>query len=149
MKNVNYFIQILIVTLLVSSCKTTQNKNAKPVAEKIENTDKIPSKYYGDFYAGVQTEATTTGMALISYYFTIDRKGAVLKTNTYHEPIRCNGNYKGKMNNDILELYYIGSEKYCADEFPNFKMKNESDKFFIQGLGSERTFNEWVEIEKK
>lgn len=149
MRNVNYFIQILIVTLLLSSCKNTQNKNAELIAEKIENTVEIPSQYYGDFYAGVQTEATTTGMASVSYYFTIDRKGAVLKTNTYHEPIRCNGNYKGKMNNDILELYYIGSEKYCADEFPNFKMKKESDKFFIQGLGSERTFNEWVEIEKK
>lgn len=96
----------------------------------------------------VETEATTTGMASISYYFTINEKGAHLETNTYHEPIRCNGKYRGKMNNNILELFYNGTEQNCGTDYSNFNIKNEGSKFYIQGLGGEGTFNVWLELKK-
>lgn len=114
----------------------------------LEKPNEIPTKFYGDFYVGVETEATTNGMASISYYFSLSEKGADLKTNTYHEPIRCNGKYRGQMNSDILELFYDGNEDNCANDESDFKIKKEGKKLFIQGLGGEGTYSEWIEIKK-
>ena len=148
MKKTNLFITIFFIVFTCLSCKNTSKKEAGTIENNIEKSSEIPSKYFGTFSASVETEATTTGMASISYYFTINEKGANLETNTYHEPIRCNGKYQGKMNNNILELFYIGTEDNCGNEVSNFNIKNEGDKFYIQGLGGEGTFDLWLELKK-
>lgn len=148
MKKINLFINVFFIVFTFFSCKNISTKEANTIENKIEKSSEIPSKYYGNFYAGVETEATTTGMASISYYFTISKKEVYLETNTYHEPIRCNGKYRGKMNNNILELFYIGTEQNCGNDYSNFKIKNEGEKFYIQGLGGEGTFNVWLELKK-
>lgn len=148
MKKTNLIINIFFIVFTFFSCKNISKKEANTIENKIESSSEIPSKYYGNFHVRVETEATTTGMSSISYYFTINEKGAYLETNTYHEPIRCNGKYRGKMNNNILELFYIGIEQNCENNYSNFKIKNEGDKFYIQGLGGEGTFNVWIELRK-
>lgn len=149
MKKVIFFISISFVIFSCTSCKNISKKEANTIENKIDNSSVIPSRYYGNFHAGVETEATTTGMASISYYFTINKNGVYLETNTYHEPIRCNGKYNGKIKKNVLELFYVGTEQNCANSYSNFKIKNEGAKFYVQGLGGEGTINEWVEIEKK
>lgn len=149
MKNIITILFAFGSIMFCFSCKNVSKKQSNSKPENIIKEVEIQPKYYGNFYVDVETEATTTGMASISYYFTISKKGVILRTNTYHEPTRCNGIYLGKVVDNILELYYQGTEQYCTDENPNFKLKKEGDKFFIQGLGGEGTFNEWVEIKKE
>ncbi|NHN28144.1 hypothetical protein FIA58_020900 [Flavobacterium jejuense] len=106
-------------------------------------------KYQGSFIVTVKTEATTTGMASITYNFIISNDEAELKITSYHEPINCDGKYKILEKNNHLELYYKGETAYCKTKEPNFKLKKDDKKYFMQGLGGESTFNQWVEIEKK
>lgn len=148
MTRTNLIINIFFIVFTFFSCKNISKKEANTIENKIENSSKIPSKYYGNFYAGVETEATTTGMASISYYFTISKKGVYLETSTYHEPIRCNGKYQGKMNKNILELFYVGAEQNCGNDYSNFKIKNEGERLYINGLGGEGTLNVWFELKK-
>ena len=129
MKNINLFINVFYIVFTFFSCKNIFTKEAITIENKIESSSKIPSKYYGNFHVRVETEATTTGMASISYYFTINEKGAHLETNTYHEPIRCNGKYRGKMNNNILELFYNGTEQNCGTDYANFNIKMKEISF--------------------
>ena len=149
MKKTRCCTQFLLILILFLSCKNSPGNKINSSDEKISKNTAIPEKFHGDLQIGVETEGTTTGMASISYYFSISKQGAILKTNTYHEPIRCNGKYRGKMKNNVLELYYEGSEENCGDENSNFKIKKEGEQFFIQGLGGEGTFNEWIKIDKK
>ncbi|MFP3733068.1 hypothetical protein SB690_20120, partial [Bacillus sp. SIMBA_006] len=83
---------------LIISCKKNSIENNKIFALNQEN---ISSKYNGNFEVSTETEVTTTGMASITYYFTINKNSAYLKTNTYHEPIRCNGKYLTKEKNHM------------------------------------------------
>lgn len=103
----------------------------------------------GNYSVYVETEATTTGMASITYSFKINGNEAMLETNTYHEPIRCNGKYRIKSNNDILELYYNDEDENCKSDSPIFYIKKEGDKFFIKGVGGEATFYEWIMLKKE
>ncbi|SHL10058.1 hypothetical protein [Chryseobacterium polytrichastri] len=109
----------------------------------------IPQKYQGDFEVSAETESTTTGMASITYYFHINDKEAFLETNTYHEPIRCNGKYLAKEKDNMLELYFNGKEANCSSDYPNFIIKIVNNKYFIQGVGNEARSIEWVKIKKK
>lgn len=134
---------------------------------KVTNDDSKTFKYYkanlsftnnkssnlsnidGNYNIYIETEATSTGMASISYSFTIKDKEAILKTNTYHESIRCNGKYVIKENNNILELYYNDTEEECKSDSPVFYIKKEGAKYYIKGVGGEATFNEWILLEKE
>lgn len=113
-----------------------------------ENIKLLDSKFQGEFSATVETEETTSGTASITYHFNIKKDVAVLTTTTYHEPIRCNGNYKTIESNDILELYYAGGEENCKSKTAAFEIKKENNKYFIKGLGGEGTINEWIELVK-
>ncbi|WP_312076142.1 hypothetical protein [Chryseobacterium sp.] len=104
--------------------------------------------FNGNYSVYVETEATTTGMASISYSFKIEGNEAVLETNTYHEPIRCNGKYFIKNHNNILELFYNDEEENCKSDSPAFYIKKEGDGFYIKGLGGEATFYEWILLKK-
>lgn len=106
-------------------------------------------KYNGDFITTVETESTSSGMASITYKFSILNSVVTLDQTTVHEPLNCLGTYKAIEKNDILELFYKGEEEYCKMDEPNFKLKKEGDKFFMQGLGGEAIYNEWIEVKKQ
>jgi len=124
------------------------NKDNLPNIHTSENLQTVNSNFSGDFSVTQETEETTTGTAYITYNFSIKKDKAVLATETYHEPIICNGDYKIIENNNILELYYSGDDKNCQSTTPNFKIKKEKNTYFIQGVGGEATFNEWIQLKK-
>jgi hypothetical protein len=101
----------------------------------------------GNYNIHVETEATSTGMASISYSFKIKGNEAILETNTYHEPIRCNGKYLVRENNKMFELSYNDKEDICKSS-GIFYIKKEGAKYYIKGIGSEATIQEWLELEK-
>lgn len=135
--------------------KAVQSQNKQPVENDTEQdpqqeiTHPIPEKYIGTFSVGVETEATTTGMASIEYTFTITNESVQLETNTYHEPIRCNGTYKALEKENILELYYTGDEEFCDTESPMFFLKEKRGKLYAQGLGGEGTYHDWIKLDRK
>jgi len=117
---------------------------------KLKNAKSINKKFQGQFSVYVETEFTTNGMASITYYFTISKNKALLKTNSYHEPILCNGEYKTVEKGNILELYYVENEdERCKQINNSFSIKKENNKYFIKGVGGEGTFNEWIELTKR
>ncbi|NJM80351.1 MAG: hypothetical protein HC854_13390 [Flavobacterium sp.] len=147
------------------SCKTESKDNKSITLKKDSIIDKIEVKknrllneeknsqinvkYLGNFTITLETEATTTGMASLTYSFLISKEEAELKIISYHESLNCDGNYNILEKNNTLELYYNGETEYCKTKEPNFKLKKEGNKFFMKGLGGEATFNEWIEVVKK
>ncbi|MFZ0596473.1 MAG: hypothetical protein WAM46_05780 [Flavobacterium sp.] len=113
------------------------------------NNSKIDIKYHGTFSATVETESTTSGMASITYNFSISDDYVILQKVSYHEPIDCSGKYRAFEKNNILELFYNENDKSCKTDKSNFKIKKEENEFYIKGLGGEGTFNEWIKLEKK
>ncbi|MEY8758752.1 hypothetical protein [Chryseobacterium tongliaoense] len=149
-KNIKKWIFVVLYLFLVS-CKTHDEKKNYSIKQSAsENAKLLDSKFQGEFSSTVETEETTSGTASITYHFNIKNNVAVLTTTTYHEPIRCNGNYMvvENNNNNFLELYYSGSEKSCKSKNPNFTIKNDNNTYFIKGLGGEATFNEWIKLSK-
>jgi len=125
------------------------DKDNLPNIRISENLQTVNSNFSGDFSVTQETEETTTGTAYITYNFSIKKDKAVLATETYHEPIICNGDYKIiENNNNILELYYSGNDKNCQSITPNFKIKKENNTYYIKGVGGEATFNEWIKLDK-
>lgn len=104
------------------------------------------SNFDGSYTVRVETEETTTGTASISYVFEIKQQLAILTTTTYHEPIRCNGNYKAVERGNILTLMYNGKEANCKPTM--FTIKKEGANYFIKGTGGEGTYNTWVKLKK-
>ena len=134
--------------LFLINCNTHgDNQNSSKQSDQ-ENVKLPGSEFQGEFSSTVETEETTSGTANITYSFVINDTIAVLTTNTYHEPIRCNGNYKIIEKNSILELYYAGNDKNCKSENANFKIKKENNKYFVKGLGGEATINDWIPCSK-
>lgn len=120
----------------------------KAILPKRKQDTPIDPKYHGTFSTFTETESTTTGMASIDYTFSIASKGIELTTNTYHEPIRCNGNYVAIEKEGILELYYNGRESGCDTEAPMFFLKEENGELYAKGLGSEGTYHEWIKLKR-
>lgn len=140
----------IIFCLFLITCKThddNQKQNIKKSSSK-EDVKLLNSKFQGEFSSKVETDETTSGTASITYLFHIKNDVAVLTTTTFHEPIICNGNYRVIEKNNVLELYYSGSEKNCKSENANFKIKEQNNKYFVTGLGGEATYNEWIELKQ-
>lgn len=102
----------------------------------------------GTYTISVETEATTTGMASITYDFVIRGQHATMSMITYHAPILCDGNYILKKVNEIWELKYDGEDaaEYCADQI--FHIKTKNGQVFIKGVGSEATYHNWLPLKK-
>ncbi len=109
----------------------------------------VQSGFDGRYKVYVETEQTTTGMASISYDFIINAGKATLTTNTYHEPIRCNGDYKLVEKDNILQLFYNGKEANCKSSEPTFTIKKEGKNYFVKGTGGEGTYNTWIKLKKE
>jgi hypothetical protein len=63
--------------------------------------------------------------------FTINEKNILLETESYQEPIFCDGEYVYKFEKNILNLYYNGVSENCKSSSPNFSIKKEKDKYLI------------------
>lgn len=148
LKKLNIKILLFLIFPLISCKISDDNKNKPTNIHKTENSNTINPKFIGDFSVTQATEETTTGTASIKYSFSIKKNKAVLTTETYHEPIICNGDYKIIESNNILELYYSGNDKNCQSITPNFKIKKENNTYYIKGVGDETTFNEWIKLDK-
>lgn len=107
----------------------------------------IDAKYQGKFSASVETEATTTGMASITYYFSIAHKVIEMETSTYHEPLRCNGKYKTIDKDSVLELYFTGKETNCPTKYPLFLLKEENGELFAKGLSEANP--DWIKLKRE
>jgi hypothetical protein len=124
-------------------------KTIKDVAAS--ESQPISDSWIGNYEVSVTTEPTTNGMASISYFISIKKDEAYIKTVTYHEPILCNGKYLVKENEKReLVLTYLGDENYCVnDNKESFKIKKENLTYYILGIGGEETNNEWIELKQK
>lgn len=151
LKKINkLFLIKLLIFLIIICCKTHDDKKGKKINNlNLEKKEYVDSLFQGNFYVTQETEETTTGTASISYSLNVGKEKAILKTNTFHEPITCNGEYKATMKNNVLELYYSGNENGCILNRPNFQIIKEGNNYFIKGVGGEATINEWVQIQKK
>lgn len=107
---------------------------------------KISEKWRGNYSVYVETEATTTGMASIEYFFDIQENYVVVDKNTCHEPINCTGKYIAIENKDILTLYYIDEDYGCGNAALSIKCENGI--YYIFGVGGEGTNREWIELKK-
>ena len=106
-------------------------------------TDKLPDTWLGKFSVAVTVEET----AIITYNFSITNESVDLETNTYHAPIRCNGKYSARLDDNILVLNYIGNEKYCETE--KFEIKIEKSEYYIKGVGGEEIVNNWIKLNRQ
>ncbi len=149
LKNINIKNQgkILLLLIVLISCKIS-DENKSPNIHKSESLNTIDPKFSGNFSVTQQTEETTSGTGYITYNFNIKKGKAILLTETYHEPIVCNGEYKTFENNNFLDLYYSGDDEGCKFVTPNFRIKKEKNTYFIQGVGGEATFRKWIQLNK-
>lgn len=112
--------------------------------EIFKNIKSNLTAYKGSHSVSVETEATTTGMASISYDFTITKTNVSLSLNTYKEPIVCEGKHMGIEKNNQLEIYYWGEELSCVSIDPKFIIKKDKNQLYIKGIGGEATYNKWI-----
>ncbi|MBP1165170.1 hypothetical protein JOE44_002054 [Chryseobacterium sp. PvR013] len=112
--------------------------------EVLKNLKNHSSTYDGTHSTSVETEATTTGMASISYEFDIKKSNIFLSLNTYKESNLCEGKYIGIEKDNQLEIYYSGDQLNCVDIDPKFIIKKDKTQFYIKGVGGESTNNEWI-----
>lgn len=128
----------------------TKEREVKDLKQNVkkEIPTSINSKYIGTFSIYLETEETMTGMASIDYTFSITNEFIQLKTNTYHQPILCNGTYKAVEKNHILELYYIGKDEFCDTVNPMFFLREEGGELYAKGLGGEGTYHNWIELKR-
>ncbi|EKB56880.1 hypothetical protein [Bergeyella zoohelcum] len=137
---------LMIYVLFLLSCKSNNINYDRKLEITKNNT--IPKEYIGRYTAYIQTEQTSAGMASITYNFEINKVNAYLETQTYHEPIRCNGIFRIINKKDHLELYYDGKNDLCKSAKPNFRIKKEKGKYFIKGIGGELTYLDWQKLKK-
>jgi len=112
--------------------------------ELFKNLKNNSSIYDGIHSTSVETEATTTGMASISYKFDIKKNNILLSLNTYKESNQCEGKYIGIEKDNHLEVYYSGDQLNCVSIDPKFIIKHDKNQFYIKGIGGESTNSEWI-----
>ncbi|MCH4829348.1 MULTISPECIES: hypothetical protein [Flavobacterium] len=118
--------------------------NKKKKSDTIEN--KIDKRFLGKYGIGVETDGLNQGTAIINYEFEIFEEFVILRLETIHEPVICDGMYDFKMKGDVLQLFYADSDEPCTRDSPMFEIKSENNKLFVLGLGGEGTNKSWIEI---
>lgn len=102
--------------------------------------------FLGKFTVSVEGDHANHGIEMYDYEINISENEISL-----HETNRefCSGRYRGKENNNTLELFYAQDEdERCVNIKPKFTIKKEGEQFYIQGVGGEGTFYEWIELKK-
>ena len=88
-------------------------------------------------------------MASITYVFNINKETITLTKNTYHETLNCEGKYVGNIQDNILNLFYVGDDMNCISIEPKFRIKFVKNNYYIKGIGDEGTFNQWLLMDNK
>ncbi|RMZ59596.1 hypothetical protein D1632_08165 [Chryseobacterium nematophagum] len=109
-----------------------------------KNISKMDESFNGSYSVSVETEATTTGMASISYDIEIKKNNINVSLSTYHESNLCEGKYFASINDNMLEIYYFDNDLTCISIDPKFYIKKENNKFYIKGVGGEGTNAKWI-----
>lgn len=116
---------------------------------KLKDVKPIAEEFWGTFSVNVETEMTTTGMANITYHFSIFKDKIMLDMDSFHEPVSCIGAYKVLQHKNVLDLFYVGDrDRLCKEVNNAFSIKKENNKFYVKGVGGEGTINTWVELSK-
>lgn len=86
----------------------------------------------GNYFISINGEKLEDGSVSGRIWkFSIKNGLVTLVTESYHEPIFCDGNYSYEFDKDILNLYYKGPIDNCKYQKPNFRIKRENGKFLI------------------
>ncbi|SHL82458.1 hypothetical protein [Flavobacterium chilense] len=116
---------------------------------KLKDAKPIPKEFQGKFSVNVETEITSTGMANITYHFSILKDKVMLEMESFHEPVTCMGTYKALQHENVLDLFYVENDDIRCKEINHaFSIKKENDKYYIKGAGSLATSEDWVELNK-
>lgn len=120
------------------------------LAYKLKDAKPIPKEFQGKFSLNVETEITSTGMANITYHFSILEDKVLLNMDSFHEPVSCMGAYKVLQHKNILDLFYVEKDNIRCKEINNaFSIKKENDKYYVKGVGGAGTVNDWIELVKE
>lgn len=74
---------------------------------KLKDVKPIPKEFQGEFSVNVETEITSTGMANITYHFSILKDKVLLNLDSFHESVTCMGAYKVLQHKNVLDLFYV------------------------------------------
>jgi hypothetical protein len=116
---------------------------------KLRDVKPVSKDFQGEFSVNVETDETTTGMANITYHFSILKDKVLLNKDSFHEPVSCTGTYKILQHENILDLFYVEDDDVRCKQINNaFSIKKENDKYYVKGVGGEGTINDWIELSK-
>lgn len=116
---------------------------------KLKDVKPIPKEFQGKFSVNVETEITSTGMANITYHFSILKDKVMLEMESFHEPVTCMGAYKALQHENVLDLFYVENDDIRCKQINNtFSIKKENDKYYVKGAGALATSEDWVELSK-
>lgn len=146
----NKLLYIFLISAIpfIFSCK-------KDVALKKESSVHFSSQnitsWEGKYSILIEDEALSDeSVSGRMWKFTISKKTVTLETESYQEPIFCDGSYLWEVKGDnTLNLFYNGSSENCKSSEPNFIIKKEKNKFLISSpdFGSKYK-GKWLNINK-
>lgn len=102
----------------------------------------------GKYKLSIKGEKLNNGeMSGRDYTFIINDDKASIVTNSYHEPVFCDGEYKVlKKNNQLLIIYAGDNPDFCNQNQANFIIKKEKNIFYIKG--SDFYIEKWLLLKK-
>ena len=140
---------LIIISLILSTLNKNIGLNAF-IKNDTENKVLLnQTNWDGKYNLYIEGEKLSNGeMSGRDYTFIIKMDKAILKANSFHEPIFCEGEYKALEKNKQLEIIYAGNNPdFCKQNEANFIIKKEANNFFIKG--SDFNTNKWLILKKK
>ena len=127
-----------------------ENKILKIFAFNINDskviTKAVSKNFIGKYTVSMEGDHANHGIEMYNYEINISENEISLH-ETDRE--RCSGRYRGKENNNTLELYYAqDDDERCVRIEARYTIKKEGDQFYIQGVGGEGTYYEWIPLKK-
>ncbi|MDI9309217.1 MAG: hypothetical protein QM535_03285 [Limnohabitans sp.] len=113
---------------------------------KFKRSKSISENFIGKYTVSVEGDHANHGIEMYNYEINISENEISLHET---ERERCSGRYRGKENANTLELYYAqDDDERCVRNEARYTIKKERDQFYIQGVGGEGTYYEWIPLKK-
>lgn len=147
MNKLLYIFLISIAPFIFSCKKGVALKNESSVYTKSQDIKQWEGKYSILIEDEISSDGSVSGRI---WNFTITKTTVTLETESYQEPIFCDGNYSYKFDKDILNLFYNGTTENCKSSEPNFSIKKGKGKFLISSsdFGSKYK-GKWLSLKKQ
>jgi len=147
MNKLLYIFLISAIPFIFSCKKGVAIKNESSVHTQSKDITTWEGKYSILIEGEVSSDESVSGRI---WNFTITKKTITLETESYQEPIFCDGNYSYKFDKDILNLFYNGTAENCKSSEPNFSIKKEKGKLLITSpdFGSKYK-GKWLNLKKQ